>query len=54
VVQGAIAGAVGIRPVTVASGVILIVVMAAMVLVRPGIFHALEDKAVVPLAPAAP
>jgi MFS family permease len=43
VTQGAIAGAVGVRVVTVASGATLILVMAALVLVRPGLFRALDD-----------
>src|SRR5580658_9397374 len=43
VIEGAIAGAVGIGDVTVASGVLLLVVMAALVIVRGGWFHALDD-----------
>ena len=43
VVEGAIAGAVGIRDVTVASGALLLAVMAGMVTVRPGWFQALDD-----------
>ncbi len=43
VVEGAIAGAVGIRDVTVASGVLLALVMAGLTVVRPTLFRALED-----------
>jgi MFS family permease len=43
VVQGAIAGVVGIRDVTVAAGVLLVVVMAGLTVLRPGLFRALED-----------
>jgi MFS family permease len=43
VIQGAIAGALGIRLVTVASGTLLVVVMAVLVLLRPGLFRALDD-----------
>jgi MFS family permease len=45
VVQGAVAGAVGIRDVTAASGVLLVAVMAGLVLLKPGLFGALEDDA---------
>jgi hypothetical protein len=44
-VQGAVAGAVGIRLVTVASGVALLVVVAAVGLGRPRILQALDDPA---------
>jgi MFS family permease len=54
VIQGAVAGSVGIRPVTVASGLLLLSVMAALRLLRPGLFLALEDVEPVPLAPALP
>ncbi len=46
VVQGAIAGAVGIREVTVISGVLLALVMAGLTVVRPTLFGALEDDRV--------
>ncbi len=49
VIQGAIAGHIGIRAVTVASGALLVAVMAALVLLRPGLFTALDDvEATVP------
>ncbi|HXQ60358.1 MAG TPA: MFS transporter [Acidimicrobiales bacterium] len=54
IIEGAVAGAVGIRHVTVASGVLLLVVMAALLLLRPGLFHALDDVQPAPLAPALP
>jgi hypothetical protein len=38
-----VAGAVGIRDVTVASGILLVAVMAGLVVTRPGVFGALED-----------
>ncbi|MHB8328221.1 MAG: MFS transporter [Acidimicrobiales bacterium] len=44
VVQGAIARVVGIRTVTVASGVLLGAVMLGIVLFRPGIMAALDDS----------
>jgi MFS family permease len=43
IVQGAIAGAVGIRPVTVASGLVLVAVMAGLLAGRPALFAALDD-----------
>jgi len=43
VIQGAIAGAVGIRDVTAASGVLLLLVVAVLTAVRPALFRALED-----------
>jgi MFS family permease len=43
VIQGAIAGAVGIRVVTMASGTLLAVVMAGLVLLRPRFFRAFDD-----------
>jgi len=43
VIQGAIAGAVGIRVVTMASGTLLVAVMAGLVLLRPRLFRALDD-----------
>jgi MFS family permease len=43
VIQGAIAGAVGIREVTIASGAFLLFVMTALVLLRPAMFRALND-----------
>jgi len=46
VIQGAIAGSVGIRAVTVVSGVLLVAVMAGLVLIWPGLFVALDDVAV--------
>ena len=48
VIQGAIAGAVGIGAVTVASGVLLFAVMAGLTALRPGLFRALEDDKVTP------
>ena len=54
IIQGAIAGAVGIRLVTIASGALLILIMAGLLGLRPEIFHALEDEEPVPLAPALP
>ncbi|HVC69790.1 MAG TPA: MFS transporter [Acidimicrobiales bacterium] len=54
VVQGAIAGAVGIRLVTIASGVLLVAVMAGLSLLRPALFAALDDIEPAPLAPARP
>ncbi len=54
VIQGAVAATVGIRPVTVASGLVLLAVMAALLILRPALFHALEDVEPVPLAPALP
>jgi MFS family permease len=54
IVQGAIAGAIGIRPVTVASGIVLTAIMAGLLVFRPGVFHALEDLEPVSLAPARP
>jgi MFS family permease len=46
VIEGAIARTVGIRDVTVASGVVLLAVMAGMVTVRPAWFRALDDDPV--------
>ncbi len=46
VIQGVIAGAVGIGAVTVASGVLLFAVMAGLTALRPGLFRALEDDKV--------
>ncbi|HEY5250668.1 MAG TPA: MFS transporter [Acidimicrobiales bacterium] len=43
IIQGAIAGAVGIRHVTVASGVLLVFVMAGLMVMRPEWFRALDD-----------
>jgi MFS family permease len=43
VIEGAVAGVVGIRDVTVVSGVLLVVVMAALTAIRPDVFRALED-----------
>jgi MFS family permease len=54
VVQGAIAGVVGIRTVTVASGLVLIAIMAGLVLARPGLFRALEDEPIESLIPSVP
>jgi len=54
VIEGAIAGAVGIHDVTVASGVVLFAVMAGMVTVRPAWFHALDDYHVGTAAGASP
>jgi MFS family permease len=54
VVQGAIAGAVGIRTVTVASGIALIVIMAGLLVTRPALFHALDDKPIEILVPSVP
>jgi MFS family permease len=54
VVQGAIAGALGIRVVTVASGLVLVVIMAGLLLLRPELFHALEDEEPAPLTTALP
>ncbi len=45
VVQGAIAGAVGLRYVTVGAAVLLVAVLAAIALVRPGILASLADPA---------
>jgi hypothetical protein len=43
VIEGAVAGVVGIRDVTVVSGVLLVVVMAVLTATRPDVFRALED-----------
>jgi MFS family permease len=43
VVQGALAGVVGIRAVTVASGVLLVCALAGLMVIRPGLFRALDD-----------
>jgi MFS family permease len=56
VIQGAVAGAVGIRVVTISSGLALIAIMATLLLIRPGLFQALDDTpapltAALPLAP---
>jgi MFS family permease len=54
VVQGAIAGAIGIRTVTVGSGIVLIVIVAGLLLARPTLFRALEDKPIESLVPSVP
>jgi MFS family permease len=46
VAQGAIADAVGVRTVTVASGVVLVAVMVGLVVGRPALFAALDDDRV--------
>jgi MFS family permease len=46
VIEGAIAGAVGIRVVTVVAGALLVVVMAGLLVLRPGLFVALDDDQV--------
>ncbi|MGH9017324.1 MAG: MFS transporter [Acidimicrobiales bacterium] len=45
VIEGALAGSIGVRTVTVAAGVILVAVMVALRLLRPGLFAALDDDA---------
>jgi predicted cobalt transporter CbtA len=52
--QGAIAGAVGIRTVTVASGIVLIVIVGVLLLAWPTLFHALEDEPIESLVPSVP
>jgi MFS family permease len=52
VVQGAIARAVGIRQVTVASGIVLVTVVGALVALRSGLFDDLDDPQAAPGAAA--
>ena len=54
IIEGGIAGVVGIRDVTVASGALLIAVMAVLMVTRPGLFAALDDDQIAVSEPEGP